>query len=170
MSIQCLEKDIKDVERRIASKNLAVEPILKRLIEVAPPQPLHDRSIYRKYLDLLNLCLEIAEEDQYPEKLLKAVRDYAKMISLVIGDYENKVFKVPKATQADVLKFLMEQHHLTQDDLREELGGQPAVSNILTGKRKLNARQIERLSTRFGLSPATFFTELPPFGERNISH
>jgi HTH-type transcriptional regulator / antitoxin HigA len=53
------------------------------------------------------------------------------------------------------LKFLMEQHSLRQSDL-PEIGSQGVVSEILTGKRELNIRQIRALSERFGVSPVTF--------------
>ena len=51
----------------------------------------------------------------------------------------------------------MEQNGLTQGDLQKEIGKQPYVSDILKGKKKLTAGQIDRLSNRFGVSPAVFF-------------
>ncbi len=53
------------------------------------------------------------------------------------------------------LKYLMEQHGLKQTDL-SEIGSQGVVSQILTGKRELNIRQVRALSKRFGVSAATF--------------
>jgi HTH-type transcriptional regulator/antitoxin HigA len=49
----------------------------------------------------------------------------------------------------------MTQHGLRQGDL-PEIGSQGVVSEILTGKRDLNVRQIRALSARFGVSIATF--------------
>ena len=49
----------------------------------------------------------------------------------------------------------MEEHELTQSDL-PEVGSQGVVSEILSGKRKLNIRQIHALSERFGVSPSVF--------------
>ena len=54
-----------------------------------------------------------------------------------------------------VLKFLMREHGLRQSDL-PEIGSQGVVSEVLAGKRDLNARQIKRLAKRFGVSPAVF--------------
>jgi transcriptional regulator with XRE-family HTH domain len=54
------------------------------------------------------------------------------------------------------LKSLMEQHGLKQSDL-SEIGSQGVVSEILTGKRELNIRQVRALSARFGVAAATFF-------------
>jgi HTH-type transcriptional regulator / antitoxin HigA len=56
-----------------------------------------------------------------------------------------------------VLRFLIEQHGLRQRDLARELGGESVVSEMLSGKRKLNAVHIEQLSKRFHVSPAVFF-------------
>ena len=55
----------------------------------------------------------------------------------------------------EVLKYLMEQHSLTQSDL-PEIGSQGVVSEVLRGKRELNVRQIEKLAARFHVSPAAF--------------
>jgi len=49
----------------------------------------------------------------------------------------------------------MTQHGLRQGDL-PELGSQGVVSEILSGKRELNVRQIRALGERFGVSAATF--------------
>ena len=54
-----------------------------------------------------------------------------------------------------MLRFLMEEHGLTQADLLE-VGSQGVVSEILRGKRELNVRQIRALAKRFHVSPAVF--------------
>jgi HTH-type transcriptional regulator/antitoxin HigA len=38
----------------------------------------------------------------------------------------------------------------------KEIGSQGVVSEVLSGKRSLNSRQIKALSERFGVSPAVF--------------
>ena len=64
-------------------------------------------------------------------------------------------YPMPKLEGADALRFLLEEHDLTQSDL-PEVGSQGVVSEILGGKRTLNVRQIRALSERFGVSPAVF--------------
>ena len=61
------------------------------------------------------------------------------------------------ATPEAMLRFLMEQNDLSQYDIASEVGGQPVVSDIFHGKRKLTRDHIERLAKRFGVRPATFF-------------
>jgi len=50
---------------------------------------------------------------------------------------------------------LMEEHCLKQSDL-SEIGSQGVISEILSGKRQLNVRQIKILSKLFKVSPAVF--------------
>ena len=50
----------------------------------------------------------------------------------------------------------MEQQSLKQTDLSGEIGGQSVVSDILNGKREINARQAKALGARFGVSAAAF--------------
>jgi HTH-type transcriptional regulator/antitoxin HigA len=49
----------------------------------------------------------------------------------------------------------MDEHGLTQSDL-PEVGSQGVVSEVLSGKRDLNVRQIRALAKRFGVSTAVF--------------
>jgi HTH-type transcriptional regulator/antitoxin HigA len=79
------------------------------------------------------------------------------LLTLLIERYEEEHYSVPKASPADVLRFLLDRHGLKQRDLAAELGGESVVSEVLSGKRRLNAAHIEELSKRFHVSPAVFF-------------
>jgi HTH-type transcriptional regulator/antitoxin HigA len=80
------------------------------------------------------------------------------LLTLLIERYEQENYTIPKASPADVLRFLLERHGLRQRDVATELGGESVVSEVLSGKRKLNTAQIEQLSRRFRISPAVFFS------------
>ncbi len=56
----------------------------------------------------------------------------------------------------DALRFLMQEHGLTQSDFKQEIGSQGVVSEILNGRRKLTVKHIKNLAARFQVSPATF--------------
>jgi len=79
------------------------------------------------------------------------------LLTLLIERYEEQQFQLPQASAPEVINFLLDQHSLKQLDIASELGGQSVVSEILSGRRKLNSNHIERLSKRFGVSPAIFF-------------
>jgi HTH-type transcriptional regulator / antitoxin HigA len=76
------------------------------------------------------------------------------LVSL-LGDriraYEDQQHPWPDgSTPATVLAHLMQEHGLLQSDV-PEVGSQGVVSEVLAGKRPLNARQVKALATRFGL-------------------
>jgi HTH-type transcriptional regulator/antitoxin HigA len=52
----------------------------------------------------------------------------------------------------------MEAHGLRQRDLTDVFGTESIVSEILHGKRDLTKEHIRRLSVRFSVSPAVFFS------------
>jgi HTH-type transcriptional regulator/antitoxin HigA len=79
------------------------------------------------------------------------------LLTLLIERYEEEHYAVPQASAVDVLRFLLDRHGLKQRDLAAELGGESVVSEVLSGKRRLNAAHIEQLSRRFQVSPAVFF-------------
>lgn len=80
-------------------------------------------------------------------------------LSLLIEAYDEEHHEIPDASGVEMLKFLMEQHGLSQGDL-PEVGSQGVVSEILRGKRELNVRQIRALSRRFNLPAGAFFPEI----------
>jgi antitoxin component HigA of HigAB toxin-antitoxin module len=81
----------------------------------------------------------------------------AKLLVVLIADYELKHFVVEKASGVEVLRELMAANGLRQKDLANDLGGESIVSLILQEKRQLNRQQMEKLGRRFRVSPAVFF-------------
>ena len=55
-----------------------------------------------------------------------------------------------------MLEYLMELKGFKQTDLAKELGGQSVVSDVLSGKRELNLKQIRALAKKFGVPPEVF--------------
>jgi HTH-type transcriptional regulator / antitoxin HigA len=106
---------------------------------------------YQERVNLLNeLIDEIGENEQHPLASLMEI------VGIAVSSYEQSHCPIPSSTPQDVLAYLMEEHQLKQSDL-SEIGSQGVVSEILRGKRKLNTRQIQVLSQRFGVSADVFF-------------
>ncbi len=80
------------------------------------------------------------------------------LMTLLIDRYESLRFPLPDAQPVDVLRFLLDQNGLSQRDIASELGSESTVSLVLAGKRQLNRDHIVRLSRRFNVSPAVFFS------------
>ena len=84
-------------------------------------------------------------------------KDLADLLTLLIEDYEEKHYQLPKVSPVGMVAFLMDQHGIKQKDLAQELGTPSIVSEVLSGKRELNKEHIRRLSERFHVSPEVFF-------------
>jgi HTH-type transcriptional regulator/antitoxin HigA len=107
-----------------------------------------------------------AQNDRYTAVLLELERkpkltfrekNYAKLLTLLIDDYEEREYPIRKASPVEVLSELMSANGLLQKDLASLLGSESVVSEILNGHRGLNKSHIEKLSKRFKVSPAVFF-------------
>jgi HTH-type transcriptional regulator / antitoxin HigA len=97
------------------------------------------------------------ELDQRNAKLTGAEKELAELLTLLIEDFESKRYKLPRAKPVEILRFLMDQHGLKQKDLADVFGTRSIVSEVLSGKRKLNREHIQRLRQRFRTSPEAFF-------------
>ena len=105
---------------------------------------------YELAVERLNDLLdEVGSDETHP---LYSLLD---TLGTVIREYEEQHYPMPTCSGADMLRFLMEEHTLTQSDL-PEVGSQGVVSEILNAKRELNVRQIRALAERFHVSPAVF--------------
>ena len=111
---------------------------------------IRDEAHYARMTQMLESLLDEAGGDErHP------IMGLVDIVGDLIEDYETEQYHLPETNGIDALKFLMEQNGLKQGDL-EEIGSQGVVSEILTGKRELNVRQVRALSKRFGVSTTTF--------------
>lgn len=109
-----------------------------------------DEADYDAKVEALDELLDIVgDEEDHPLASLAA------RLGDVIEAYDEEHRPMPEASGADVLRYLMTEHGVTQGDL-PEVGAQPVVSAILSGKRSLNWRQICGLSERFGVPTDAF--------------
>ena len=119
-----------------------IAPIVKR------PENEKDYETLVSHLDTL---LDMVGDDD--RHLLAGLVD---ILSHQIGAYEAEHYQPPVAMGVAALRFLMDEHGLTQWDFKQEIGSQGVVSEILNGHRKLNLKHIKKLAERFHLSPETF--------------
>ena len=117
---------------------------------VADISPIRDGAHYARMTKILESLLdEVGSDESHP------IMGLIDIMGDLVEDYDQKFHPLPQTNGVDVLKFLMEQHDLKQTDLCK-IGSQGVVSEILTGKRELNLRQVRALSERFGVSADTF--------------
>ena len=110
----------------------------------------HNEAEYNHLVNLLDgLIDEVGEDESHP------LASLMETIGTLIETYEYQKISEPHGNPIETLKTLMAEHGLKQTDL-PDIGSQGVVSEILSGKRQLNMRQIKLLSNRFKVSPVVF--------------
>lgn len=122
----------------------------RELRSQAPIGVIQSKADYSAMVELLDSLIDTVGDDEQHE--LAGLID---VVGVLVQQYEEES-NLPDAAPKDVLKFLMEEHGLKQSDLKAELGSQGVVSEILNGKREINARQAKALAGRFNVSPSAF--------------
>jgi HTH-type transcriptional regulator / antitoxin HigA len=130
---------------------MTANPAYAELLAKVLPRVIHTEEENEDYTAAL-YELEQNHADLAPEE-----RDLADLLTLLIEDFEEKHYQLPKAAPLEVVSFLMDQHGLKQKDLVDVFGTPSIVSEILSGKRDLNKDHIARMSARFHVSPELFF-------------
>ena len=134
----------------------SVEGLAPAWRELEARSPVKLRAItserhYRAMVEFMNALLDDIGDDE--SHSLAGLLD---VVTAFVQDFEERNVEIPDAKPPGVLRFLMEQHGLRQSDLAAVFGSQSNVSEILNGKREINARQARLLATRFKVSPAAF--------------
>lgn len=135
----------------------------RRIRQRIPLGPLRTDVEYNRAVTVLDdIVDEIGQQETHP------LADLAETLALFIEAYEDAHIPFSDSSAPEILRTLMEEHGLTQSDL-SEIGSQGVVSEILSGKRDLNVRQITQLAARFGVSPALFMPVQKKPGKRPSS-
>ncbi len=100
---------------------------------------------------------QVADLLRHEDSLNDAQREFVRLLTLLIEDFEEKHYTLPKASPAEAIAFLMDQQGLKQKDLLDVFGSHSITSEVLSGKRDLSKTHIRRLSERFHVSPEIFF-------------
>lgn len=74
--------------------------------------------------------------------------DELEILSILIKEYENERYPVPKPNPIEAIKFRLEQMNMSETELSEILGHRSRKSEILSGKRKLNLAMIRKLTEK----------------------
>ncbi len=111
----------------------------------------HTEAEYDRAVTLLNELVDtVGDKESHP------LADLMETLATLMEVYENEHYPVPEVSDIDQLAFLMEEHRVTPMDLREELGNEAIVWDILHGHRPLTGNQIDALCKHFSVSPEVF--------------
>ena len=122
-----------------------VWPVVRDVFTV----PHNDKEYKKLVLFLDSVIDEVGEDETHP------LASLMETLGSLIESYESQHVPELLGDPLYTLKALMKEHGLKQADMKE-IGSQGVVSEVLSGKRSLNSRQIKALSKRFAVSPAVF--------------
>jgi HTH-type transcriptional regulator / antitoxin HigA len=125
----------------------------KYALEVSSPSPIASDRQHEEYLSVLDRLANKDEPTAEEEK-------YAEVLTTLIEAYEEDHHPIADASPIDIIRTLMSANGLRQKDLAPIFGSESIVSEVLHKKRDLNKGHIEKLSRRFHVSPALFFSRV----------
>ncbi len=83
---------------------LAVSPAYTALLAKFPPRVIRSEEQNESYIEALY------ELEQRHKRWNKAEAEMAELLTLLIEDYEEKQYQLPRSSPLQVIEFLMDQH------------------------------------------------------------
>ncbi|MDD3148684.1 MAG: transcriptional regulator [Candidatus Riflebacteria bacterium] len=134
-----LSSDLKSAWSKLASK--------------LPLARINSRKQYDRAVKVMEYLADLVNDDSnHP------LASLLEIFEVLVEDYDRSHHQISTVSGVELLRNLMLEHGLKQNDLAE-IGSQGVVSEILSGKRRLNSRHAALLAERFSL-PEELFTRL----------
>ena len=103
-------------------------------------KPIKNNAQYESSLSRIYTLMQKDLKVNSPES------DELEILSILVKEYENVHFPMPKPKPLEAIKFRLEQKGMTESELSEILGHRSRKSEILSGKRKLSLAMIRKLN------------------------
>jgi HTH-type transcriptional regulator/antitoxin HigA len=123
---------------------------VSRFKETVGVTSIHDEEDYRRARSIVEALLEVIGDDE--DHPLAEVLDY---LSDKIGRYEDEHVPIPEAAPREVLRLLLEQHRLKQEDLAD-CAPPSRIPEILAGRRGISKETAQKLARRFNVDASLF--------------
>ncbi len=91
------------------------------------------------------------------DRLTTPEEDYLDVLGDLVERYEDKVHPIEDVSDGAMLRFLIDQKDVTQAQVARATGiAESRISEVLSAKRRLTRKQIEKLAAYFHVKPAVF--------------
>lgn len=105
----------------------------------------------------LDAAIKMVNELIDQDTLTPPEDDYLDVLGDLVEAYEEEHHPMDPVSDADMLRFLIENKALTQARVSKGAGiAESTISEVLAGKRKLNRTQIGKLARYFKIEPGVF--------------
>lgn len=105
--------------------------------------------------ELARLTDELVALDERHD-LTPEEQELAELLTVLIGDYEERRYPIRKASPRQTLRHLMEARSLTQKDLWKVFRSKGITSEVFHGKRSISKAQAKKLAAFFHVSAELF--------------
>lgn len=131
--------------------NSAIEHEYLELVRHFPLVSIQDDEHLAEAIEVIHQLLDKPTRTEADEAYLGALTD-------IVEVYENTHVHIPSSSGLEVLRSLVEENGLSENDLAPIFGTTSAVSEVLAGIRPLTLTEITRLADYFGV-PADVFVD-----------
>ena len=118
------------------------DAVYRKLLTKSLPRPIRTDEEHQRLTTLL-LELDERESRTAEEDAL------AEMLTLLIEDYEEKRYPMPRVSPHESLRALMEERDLKHKDIWPVIGNKGAATEVLNGRRSISKAQAKRLAEFF---------------------
>lgn len=151
--LQEISQGDRTVEDPDTSKNVCPNERYWELFRRFPLRPIRSDEKLSEAIAIVDSLIDRGDLDA-------GEQDYLDVLASVIERYESEHHPMSPVYDADILRHLIEARATTQARVAAGTGmSESTVSEVLSGKRKLNRRHIEILSRYFCVSPSAFISE-----------
>lgn len=122
------------------------------LINLFPLRPIRSDEDLDRAIAMVDILLDL-------QKPTPDEADYLEVLGDLIERYEQEAHPIPRGTDAEMLRFLIENKEVSQTEVaRETQIADSTISAILSGKRAINRSQVGAFARYFHVDPRVFIS------------
>jgi HTH-type transcriptional regulator / antitoxin HigA len=122
------------------------------LVRAFPLRPVRDDAELRRAVEIIDSLTD-------REKLAPDEDDYLQVLAGLVESYEDEHHPMPPASDADMLRHLIESRGVTQAEVSARTDiAESTLSSILAGRRGISKNHIAALAKYFKVKPSVFIS------------
>lgn len=115
------------------------------------PSVIHTEAENEQMLAVMAGLMQKGEANLSPEEMR-----LLELLGILVEEFETQTYPMPDVPPNEMLKFILSERGLRQKDLLPVFGSEGIISEVLSGKRGITAKQAKALANFFHVSVALF--------------
>ncbi len=101
-------------------------------------------------------AIALAEELEHRTSLSQEEEILLELLYVLIEQFETENYPIPEGNPQEILKHLMEENNIKQEELIGIIGSRGVVSEVVNGKRNISKNQAKALANFFHVDVSLF--------------